>query len=88
MPVRVSIRWQASAPPAPYPPMLATIGCGHNERQLAGGYTECPMGSCRPWGDIGCPDLVAPKRPLGLARRRAVTLDEAMTYALVGLEAA
>jgi hypothetical protein len=43
---------------------------------------------CRPWGDIGCPDLVAPKRPLGLARRRAVTLDEAMTYALAGLEAA
>jgi len=39
-------------------------------------------------GDIGCPDLVAPKRPLGLARRRAVTLDEAMTYALAGLEAA
>jgi hypothetical protein len=36
----------------------------------------------------GCPDLVAPKRPLGLARRRAVTLDEAMTYALAGLEAA
>jgi len=36
--------------------------------QLSGGEIGCPTGACRPWRDIGRPDLAALKLPVGQPR--------------------
>lgn len=75
--------------------MSTTRRCAADEAHVLHGMTreECPgqpdAGTVRlpaiP-GDAGCPDFVAPEPPLGLARRRALTSDGAMTCALAGAQ--